>query len=232
MKHRQSFLHCDNSPTVSWVTKMATRHATSEAAHRLLRGLAMQQRHLQCPPLCIVHLSGKHNPLADIPSRAIPSLPSESHFLPYFDALFPLQNKSWQRVSPNAEMLSNVTLTLRGQRLQLRRWTPRLASQAGVGGHSTQPNVELIHGSATSPPQFNRRSSWVLPPGFELDATATVGRMVTKLLKKPSVTWHKPGCWLDTVTPGARTKMGTSSTSPSPISSKRTKTPTQPQNPN
>ena len=44
LRHRNTVIHSDNSPNVAWTTTMATKSAKSEAAHRLLRGLAMRQR--------------------------------------------------------------------------------------------------------------------------------------------------------------------------------------------
>jgi hypothetical protein len=81
MRHKAALIHSNNTPSVSWVTKMATKAATSNAAHRLLRGLAIRQHHSESTPVSIVHIAGTDNFLADIPSRPIASLPSEHLFL-------------------------------------------------------------------------------------------------------------------------------------------------------
>jgi hypothetical protein len=46
----------------------------------------------------------------------------------------------------------------------------------------------------------DKTSSLPLPPGFELDSMAKVGRLDTSLWKKPCVTWRKPSSWLGTMT--------------------------------
>ncbi|KAI2500877.1 hypothetical protein MHU86_13597 [Fragilaria crotonensis] len=71
LRHQTVVLHSDNSPSVAWATTMATKSAKSEAAHRLLRGLAMRQRALEAGPLHVLHIAGKTNVLADIASPHI-----------------------------------------------------------------------------------------------------------------------------------------------------------------
>ena len=44
LRHKQVFVHSDNTPSVAWLTKMATKSAKSDAVHRLVRGLALRQR--------------------------------------------------------------------------------------------------------------------------------------------------------------------------------------------
>lgn len=201
LRHKHIFVHSDNTPSVAWVTKMATKTATSDAAHRLIRGLAIRQRMLESAPVSISHVAGKDNALADIASRPISQLDVDDAFLTYFDSAFPLQNRFWQRASPSPAQLSNVILTLRGQRLTLQRWMVQSVPPTGDGGVSTAPNVELIHGSGTSmrPPGANY--CWALPPGLALDTSGKVGKLEPKPSKRHCVTWHKPSCWQDTLTP-------------------------------
>ena len=145
MHHKSTHIHSDNTPSVAWLTKMATKTANSDAAHRLVRGLALRQ------PVSITHVAGTANNLADIASRAITQLDDDHAFLTHFDNLFPLQERFWQRASPPPAQLSNVISTLRGQRLTTQRWTMQLGPPAGAGGTSTAPNVEQIHGCGIPP---------------------------------------------------------------------------------
>lgn len=207
IRHAQSVIHCDNTPSVAWVTRMASQ-ATSPVAHRLLRGMAMRQRTTQSIPPVVVSIAGVANTLADVASRKLPpnahvSAPEvpDEHFLTYFQTRFPLpQNISWQIVHPNTDMLSNVISTLRGKRLKLQRWTTPPAPQAGPGGSATPPKVTQTPTSAASIEPSNSSSSWPLPPGFELDFSGEVGQLDSKPWRKPYVTWHKPKCWLATPT--------------------------------
>ena len=201
MRHKSVQIHSDNTPSVAWWTKMATKTAKSDAAHRLVRGLAIRQRMLESSPVNIKHVAGKDNTLADIASRAITQIDDDAAFLTHFDTLFPLQGRYWQRASPPPVLLSNVILTLRGQRLTLQRWMVPLGPPTGNGGPNTAPPVELIRGCETSAPRPAANYCWALPPGLELDSLGKVGRLALNPLKKPSVTWHKPSCWRDTLTP-------------------------------
>ena len=59
----------DNSPTVSWATKMAS-HASTPVAGRLIRALAMRQRTTQSAPAKVEHISGVENVSADVASQS------------------------------------------------------------------------------------------------------------------------------------------------------------------
>jgi hypothetical protein len=203
MHHKSTHIHSDNTPSVAWLTKMATKTANSDAAHRLVRGLALRQRMLHSAPVSITHVAGSDNNLADIASRAITHLDDDHAFLTHFDTLFPLQERSWQRASPPPAQLCNVISTLRGQRLTLQRWTMPLGPPAGAGGNNTAPIVEQIHGCGTQHRRSEASYSWDLPPGLVLDSLGKAGRLAPKPSKKPCVTWHKPSCWKDTPTPDA-----------------------------
>ena len=155
LRHKEHvFVHSDNTPSVAWVTKIATKTATLHAAHRLIRGLAMCQRMLETAPVSITrHVKGTDNALADITSRPITQLDDDSALLSHFDSVFPLQDRFWQRASPPPVQLSNMISTLRGQRLTLQRWMVQSVPRTGDGGASTAPSVELIHGPGISHPR-------------------------------------------------------------------------------
>lgn len=200
LRHKYIVVHSDNTPSVAWVTKMATKTANSDAAHRLIRGLAIRHRMLESAPVSIAHVAGVDNALADIASRPITQLDDDAAFLTHFDSAFPLQNRFWQRARPPPEQLSNVISTLRGQRLTLQRWMVQSVPPTGDGGASTAPSVELIHGSGTPTRPPGANYCWALPPGLVLDTLGKVGKLAPRPSKKPCVTWHKPSCWRDTPT--------------------------------
>ncbi len=66
---------CNNSPTVSWIKKMAST-SRSPMAGRLLRGLAFMLYCHHTGRLTTVHIPGKDNIMANIASR-----PSKAHAL-------------------------------------------------------------------------------------------------------------------------------------------------------
>ncbi len=97
MHHKSMQIHSDNTPSVAWLTKMATKTANSDAAHRLVRGLALRQRMLHSAHVSITHVGGSNNNLADIASRAR-QLDDDHAFLTHFDNLFPLQRRDFGSV--------------------------------------------------------------------------------------------------------------------------------------
>ena len=42
MHHKSMQIHSNHTPSVAWLTEMATKTANSDAAHRLVRGLALR----------------------------------------------------------------------------------------------------------------------------------------------------------------------------------------------
>jgi hypothetical protein len=201
MHHKSMQIHSNHNPSVAWLTKMATQTANSDAAHRLVQGLALHQRMLHSAPVSITHGAGSDNTLANIASQAITQLDDYHAFTMHFDNLFPLQENFWQYASPPPMQLSNVIPTLRGQRLTMQRWTVPLAPPAGAGGNNTVLIVEQIRGCATRLPRSAASYSWDLPPGLILDSLGKVGKLEPRPMKKHCVTWHKLSCWKDTPTP-------------------------------
>lgn len=71
--HRHIAVFSNNSPTVSWATRMAAWH--SHVAAHLIRALALQMKISQACLLTPLHIPGKHNAIADIPLRSFGSIP-------------------------------------------------------------------------------------------------------------------------------------------------------------
>jgi hypothetical protein len=211
MASTQTAIGCDNSPAVAWTARMASRSA-SPISYRLLRGLAMRQRHTRSAPPAVFHVAGIQNTMADVASRAVKGVAAHFHllekspgamcpqtFLTIFNSTYPLPQKlPWTNVQPPSALWSNVILTLRGQRLQLRQWTITLEPWRGAIGPTTLKNVASTPGCATMPSPPSRPISWPLPPGFALESSAMQSKLDTKLWKKRSVTWHKPSFWQGT----------------------------------
>jgi hypothetical protein len=89
MHHKSMQIHSNNTPSVAWLTKMATKTANSDAAYRLVRGLALCQRMLHSAPVSIMHVAGADNNIADNASRAITQLDDNHAFLTHFDNSVP-----------------------------------------------------------------------------------------------------------------------------------------------
>jgi hypothetical protein len=60
-------LFSDNSPTVSWVTRLASRK--SLVAEHLVQALALWLKTIHVCPLTPLHIEGKQIAIADVPLR-------------------------------------------------------------------------------------------------------------------------------------------------------------------
>ena len=116
--HKKALPFCENTPAVSWVTRMASRQ--SRVGGRLVKGMAMRARNRKmCLPEAF-SIEGKQNDMADVSSRSFNAasgyLFTDAELLTHFNANFPLpQNRSWRVVTLPQEDISKVVSTLRGQ---------------------------------------------------------------------------------------------------------------------
>jgi hypothetical protein len=178
MHHKLMHTHGNNTPSIAWLTKMATKTADSDAAHRLVRELALYQQIMHSAPVSITHAADSDNNLADIALLAITQLDDNHAFFTHFDNLLPLLERFWQQaIPPPTQLLSNVILTLRGQRMTMQRWTLPFEPPAGAGDSNIVPTVEWIHDCKTQLPQSTASHSWDLPPGLILDSLGKVGKL-------------------------------------------------------
>jgi hypothetical protein len=72
LKEANIALFSDNTPTISWVMRLASRH--SIVAANLVAALALCLKKLRCCPLMPQHIKGKENSITDIPSRSFGSV--------------------------------------------------------------------------------------------------------------------------------------------------------------
>lgn len=110
-------LFSDNSPTVHWVERMASKQ--SKVAMQLIRVLALRLQLNQASPLTPLHISGVHNAMTDIPSRSFGSEPkwfckTDTDLNILFDTLFPLpQQASWNVFQLSPAICTRVISVLR-----------------------------------------------------------------------------------------------------------------------
>jgi hypothetical protein len=129
-KHTPLGTFCDNTPTVSWVNRIASK-SKSPTSGRLLRDLAFMLYCAQVGRLTTVHVPGVENVMANIASRpskaqqtfrstsALSDINSRSSF----DTTFPLpDNQQWTLATVPNWLKYNVFETLRGKRLALQLW--------------------------------------------------------------------------------------------------------------
>jgi hypothetical protein len=119
-----SWFGSDNSSTVSWKTKRATKGKTvSYVAPQILRAEALLQRFTRRGPQDAGHIPGTSNLLGDFPSRSFDKHPAN----PEGDAAFshefslrhplPLQLVLWQYVLPTNALSSLICSLLRDRTL-------------------------------------------------------------------------------------------------------------------
>ena len=136
-------LFSDNSPTVSWVRKMAAKG--SKVADQLLRAIALRMRLKHISPLTPMHISGEENAMTDIPSRSWGSTEkwhckTDGELLNLFNLTFPLPTQSsWTVYRPSPGIKSRIISVLRMQVLEMDEWRrlPRPGKHIGETGTPT-----------------------------------------------------------------------------------------------
>ena len=134
-------LFSDNSPTVSWVQRLAAK--SSKVAQQLIRALALRLKVTGASPLSALHISGVDNQMTDIPSRSF-GTPAKWHYksdldlLTFYNQTFPLnqQQNSWSVYQIGSRISTLVLSVLRTQLLDLDVWCrlPRPGQHIGVVG--------------------------------------------------------------------------------------------------
>jgi hypothetical protein len=222
IKHAPLGTLCDNTPTVSWVEKMASK-ASTPTAGRLLRGLAFMLHCHHAGPLITVHVPGTDNVMADIASRPTkaqklvhcPTALTNSAFCSAFDAAFPLpDDQQWTLAASPRWVRFNVFETLRGKRLALPLWTGPNGQNIGRLGRRTAPCTvpHRIHEPRRLIPTSSSR---LLSPCGKASTDAELKSRFS-LSKKLSGTSPKSSFWTDIQTPEKPPPPSSPSTSPSP----------------
>ncbi len=144
MVQKHVALFSDNSPTVSWVEKMASKK--SRIAAQLVRMLAFRVNLRQACPLTAVHIPGVENALTNIPSCSFGSVPkwhcrSDDALLTLFNKTFPLPEQvSWTCFQFNTNVTTHVISTLRMKGITLAEWQrlPKIGKHIGkIGRHTS-----------------------------------------------------------------------------------------------
>ncbi len=145
VKHVPLGTLCDNTPTVSWIEKMASK-AKGPMAGRLLRGLAVMLHGNKAGRLTTVHVPGVDNVMADMAScpakaqkmfRAASPL-SDTNFCSLFDIAFPLpNNQAWTLAEVPPWLKLCVIETMHGKQLALQQWTGPSVTVTGERGWRT-----------------------------------------------------------------------------------------------
>ena len=144
LKHKHVVLLSDNSPSVVWIDRMASK--SSLPAAELLRVLAYRLNATEACPIPPLHIPGRHNRILDIPPRSFGykkewQFKCDHKFLTFFNSQFPLPNQlSWQLCQPSTKISSRVchALLTPGSGIQNWRKLPALAKNIGGTGRNSR----------------------------------------------------------------------------------------------
>lgn len=235
LRHKKAIAFCDNTPAVSWVTRMASKR--SRVGGRIAKGIAVRarNRHMCLPEALSV--PGDANKMADVGSRSFSAesgfLFSNAELLSYFSTHFSLpQNRSWRVVTLPPADISKVVSTLRGQRLTMAQWTSRDDRNIGTSGLNSQPPA------GGPPPTLTTALKSVKPPssapllsGSGTETTDSAVESLRKRWTEQSEPWGRPSSWLAGKTQ-QRSMAAVSASFNSAASSHRIGEPTRPRSPN
>ena len=164
-------MFCDNTSAVSWAFKGST--ATSIPAGRLLRLLFIRQRVRKASSLVPLHIAGKDNAMADIPSRAFKTgefFHAKQNLTTYLNTHFSLpQNRSWTEYKVQTKLALHVISCLRGDEpllMESLHKLPGLGKSTGKSGQNTATNALQTSISQTAPSVRSPSSSPALQPGY------------------------------------------------------------------
>lgn len=146
LRHKHVALFSDNSLSISWVTRMATR--SSKVAADLLMALALRMKDNEASPLTPLHIPGKNNKIADILSRLFEATPklhckTDEEFLQLFNSNFPLPNQqSWQLYKIPTKLSMRVISILLMKDSELAEWRQLPTRRANTG--TSGPNMSNL----------------------------------------------------------------------------------------
>ena len=169
-------LYSDNSPSVSWIQRLAARR--SPIAMQLIRALALRLQIRKASPLTTLHIAGERNQLTDIPSRSFGSNPqwackTDSDFASLYNSLFPLPSQqSWSVFRFSNEVVTKIIsiLLMRPSTMEEWRHLPRLGKCIGPPGPSSSHLWAWTHTCKTVPTSTASDSSPDLQPRSEAAA--------------------------------------------------------------
>jgi hypothetical protein len=216
-------LGSDNSSTVSWNTRMATR-ATHKAPERFLRYQAMRQRWNRRGPADCTHIAGKNNLLGDFPSRSyeegFPNDADDDAFLTEFTARHPLPTQlgCWRLFQPPAAIVS-ATFSLLRNNLDTSIHPQTLTGDGGLGLPTTLANTLFSFKCKEPPATWNEANcSWPLLSPFGVVTTTKAAEFQARRSRKRFD--GVPGVWskTDLQTLAEQIQGNTTSTNASPNS--------------
>jgi hypothetical protein len=170
LRKKRATLLSDSSPTVSWVTWLASKRLL--VAEQLIQALVLCLKAMHVCPLTPMHIKGKHNKIADVPSRSFGSNPAwkctdDAELLTLFNTCFPLpQQQSWTVYRPNCAVVTCLISALWMKHFALDAWRqlPIRGRCAGKIGAPMSNTWAWIRTYSKSHTQHESNASWDLQP--------------------------------------------------------------------
>jgi len=220
LTNRHIAMFCDNSPTISWVERMATR--SSKVAGQLLIALAIRMKESQVSPLTPLHIAGRQNSIGDIPSRSFGGTPewhckTDKQFLELFNSKFTLPNQqSWKLFRIPSALSTRVISVLLMKNSGMAEWRrlPKTRKSTVQPGKAIANLWELtLHWRKTQPPsQPSSEQPLDLQPESGEDTTVEDAKLQLEQSLRLSRPLARRSQWTQEATP-SRQKVRTSSSS-------------------
>jgi hypothetical protein len=202
LREKHVALFTNNSPSVSWVTRLASKG--SPMAARLIQALSLQLKLVHTSPITTIHIHGHQNAITDIPSWSFGSnlawhCKTHTDFLMHFNKMFPLSSQnSWTMFLPASKIFMRVIPLILMPHSTLDTWRqlPNIDNHIGHTGAATAGLWERMLTCRTSPSNIKSEQSFVSHPASETDTTADTGRLELQqsvALSRP-LGRRSPGC--------------------------------------
>jgi hypothetical protein len=207
LREKRVALFSDNSPTVGWVRRLATRGSLVSA--HLIRALALRLKLKGTCPLTPLHIAGEENSMTDIPSRSFGSEPkwcckSNHDLLTLFNTLFPLPSQnSWTVFQLSSAISMRVTSVLLMKDFTLEEWRrlPKVGNHVGRAGQPSAHLWEWTLSYRTPRSQTESACSRVLPDESVRDTTVAANRSKLEAYLAQSRPLDRRSRWPQTRTP-------------------------------
>ena len=204
LREKNVALFSDNSPTVGWVRRLATRGSLVSA--HLIRALALRLKLNGTCPITPLHIAGEENSMTDIPSRSFGSetkwhCRSNSELLTLFNTSFPLPNQhSWTVFQISYAVGMRVTSVLQMKDFTLEEWRrlPKAGNHVGKIGQPTshlwewtltyrRPRLPFASGSSLASQDASEQDTMVEENKSKLGAYLAQSRPLDRRLRWPQL---------------------------------------------
>ncbi len=211
LKHEHVCLLSDNSPSVGWVERFASKK--SVVAARLLHALSIRMRECRSSPITPLHIPGVHNRIADIPSRSF-GYKAEWHFeddlefLQFFNSTFPLpQQNCWQLFSIRNGITSKLISLLLQPHADMHVWRrlPKRGESIGRTGDAMQNLFEPVLTLTKDEQATKQKSMWWGDSQHESapDTSGTIGKCPWQQYVQHSRPLVRRSRWIQDATPSS-----------------------------